>query len=60
MKADPLWEIETAVREIEALDAASGGQFRQASDREAYDIVCRIERKLRQKANLPDEDGVVV
>ena len=42
-------EIEAIVTDLEKLDAETNGQFRQASDREAYDIVARIERKMRRK-----------
>lgn len=38
--------IEAILAEIEALDRESGGQFRQASDKEALQIVQRIERKM--------------
>jgi len=41
--------IEAMLAEIERLDAESGGRYRQASDREAYDIACRIERKMLAK-----------
>lgn len=40
--------IEAILAEIEALDAATKGRFRQASDREAFDIAARIERKMAQ------------
>lgn len=40
--------IERLLAEIEEFDAATKGLFRQASDREAYDIASRIERKMRQ------------
>ena len=43
--------IEAILAEIEQLDAATNGQFRQADDREALDIVSRIERKLRGRTN---------
>lgn len=42
-------EIETLLAEIEQLDKATQGQFRQVEDREAFDIACRIERKMLQK-----------
>jgi hypothetical protein len=48
--SEALSRIEQIVAEIEALDAASKGQFRQASDREAYDIACQIERRMQQAA----------
>lgn len=35
--------------DIERIDRESGGQFRQAEDREAFDIIARIERKMAQK-----------
>jgi hypothetical protein len=41
--------IETILAEIERLDADTGGQFRQSSDREALNIAARIERKMRRK-----------
>ncbi len=44
-----LYEIEEILSTIEELDRASDGQFRQASDREAFDLVCRIERKMLQQ-----------
>jgi hypothetical protein len=47
--------IEAILAEIEQLDAASGGRFRQASDRESFDVVCRIERKMQQ--NMGNGDG---
>lgn len=40
--------IEAIVAEIERLNAASKGAFRQASDKESLDIVSRIERKMQQ------------
>lgn len=47
----PLDEIEAILAEIERLDAESGGQFRQAEDREAFDLAARIERKMAQGVN---------
>jgi hypothetical protein len=45
-------EIEAILAEIERLDAATKGQFRQPQDREARYIVGRIMRKLkRMRAN---------
>lgn len=44
-----LTEIEKILTEIELLDRASNGRFRQAEDREAFDVVARIERQTRQK-----------
>ena len=45
---DRLSNIEAIIAEIERLDAASKGRFRQPEDREAFDIVSRIERKMPQ------------
>ncbi len=42
-------EILAIVADIERLDRETKGQFRQASDREALDIVSRIERKLSRR-----------
>jgi hypothetical protein len=42
-------EIDAILSDIERLDAMTGGQFRQAEDREAFDIAARIERKMRQR-----------
>lgn len=47
--------IEAALTEIERLHKESGGKFWQASDREAFDIVCRIERQMMQ--NMGNGDG---
>lgn len=44
-----LRRIEAILADIEKLDAESGGQFRQAEDREAFDVACRIERRMRGK-----------
>ena len=44
-----LTRIEAILAEIERLDRESKGRFRQASDREAFDLVCSIERKMQQK-----------
>ena len=41
-----LTRIEAMVDEIEILDRALGGIARHPSDREAFDIVCRIERRM--------------
>jgi hypothetical protein len=38
--------IEAILADIERLDAESGGQFREESDREAFDTAARIERKM--------------
>jgi len=43
-----LARIEAIVTEIERLDAATGGQFRDPYDREARDHVERILRKMAQ------------
>jgi hypothetical protein len=43
-------EIAAILSDIEASQAAlkaSGVEFRQPEDREAYDIICRIERRLK-------------
>jgi hypothetical protein len=54
-----LAEIETIITDLERLDRESKGQYRQAEDREAHDIVARIERrmkaKLRNEKNAPDQ-----
>lgn len=47
-----LARVEAILSEIEALEAASGGQFRQASDSEPLDIANRIERKMRGKMKV--------
>lgn len=47
--AQAMARIEAIVAEIERLDAASGGKFRQSEDREAHDIAARIERKMSQQ-----------
>ena len=49
MREQALANIEAILSEIEMLDAASKGRFRQSSDRECFDIVCRIERKMQQQ-----------
>lgn len=49
--AQHLTEIEKILAEIERLDRATNGRFRQAEDREAFDIACRIERQVQQKGN---------
>lgn len=41
--------IEAILADIEKLDSASGGKLREPADRECFDIVCRIERKMQQK-----------
>lgn len=43
---DPWAHILAILTEIEQLDHESGAHFRQASDREAGQIVARIERKM--------------
>jgi len=40
--------IEAILAEIEVLDIATDGQFRQPSDREAFNLAARIERRLRR------------
>lgn len=42
--------IEEILSEIERLNAETGGQFREPSDREAFDIAARIERQMRQRS----------
>ena len=44
-----LGRIEEIVSDIQRLDAETKGKFRQASDRESFDLVCSIERKMQQK-----------
>lgn len=44
----PLARIEAILSEIERLDAATQGWCRQPSDREAFNIINRIERKMRR------------
>lgn len=41
-----LMRIENILGEIEHLDAATNGQFREATDREAFDVASRIERQM--------------
>lgn len=52
---DRLDRIEALLAEIEAADAATDGAFRQAEDREAFDIAARIERRMRQNQRQPSE-----
>lgn len=40
--------IDAILAEIERLDVATGGQYRQESDKEALNIVRKIERKVLQ------------
>ena len=40
--------IEAILADIERLENATGGQFHEAGDREAYDTACRVERKMRR------------
>lgn len=47
--AGHLTQIERILDEIEALDRATNGRFRQAEDREAFDLASRIERQMRQR-----------
>lgn len=42
-----LARIEAILAEIEQLERETGGAYRQPSDREAYDITARIERRMR-------------
>jgi FtsZ-binding cell division protein ZapB len=49
MKA--LDRIEVLLAEIEELDRASNGQFRQSEDREAHDIAARTLRQMRKHQN---------
>ena len=44
--------IEILIAEIEELDRVSCGQFRQADDREAGDILSRIERRFAGKQGV--------
>lgn len=46
--------IEATLTEIEEIDRLTGGQFRQPEDRETYDIIARIARKLAQRAAQPE------
>jgi hypothetical protein len=46
--SDHLSRIEAIMADIERIDRESGGRFRQAEDREAFDIAARIERKMAQ------------
>jgi hypothetical protein len=46
--SDHLSRIEAIMAEIERLDRASNGQFREPDDREAFDIAARLERKMAQ------------
>lgn len=41
-----LSRVEAILDEIERLDAATGGAFRDTYPREAFDVVARIERKM--------------
>jgi len=41
--------IEIIIGEIEELDRQTGGQYRQASDREASDIIARMMRKAESE-----------
>ena len=53
-----LRRLEAMLDEIEALDRASNGAFRQASDREAYDLAARIERKMLQKLKTGETNAL--
>ena len=48
--------IEAILAEIEALDAASNGKLRQSSDRECFDVACRIERQMQQALGETGDD----
>lgn len=43
-----LRRLDAILAEIDAIDCASAGAFRQASDREAFNVAARIERKMQQ------------
>lgn len=43
-----LSNIEAILSDVERLERETEGIYRQASDFEAYDVVCRIERKMRE------------
>lgn len=47
--SDALSRIEAIMADIERIDRESCGRFRQAEDREAFDIAARIERRMAQK-----------
>jgi hypothetical protein len=48
--SEDTWKrLDAIVADIEWLDKATGGAYRQAEDLEALRIVTRIERKLRRK-----------
>lgn len=47
-----LARIEQIVADIESVDRSTGGKFRQAEDREAFDIIARIQRKMAQKVEV--------
>ena len=49
--ASHLTQIETILDEIERLDRATNGRFRQAEDREAFDLASRIERQMRHRGD---------
>lgn len=49
-------QIEAMLAEIERVDRESGGRFREPDDREAYDIVSRLQRKMRQNVASDDCD----
>ena len=51
MSTAKTWDkIEAIVSEIERLDKLTCGAFRQADDREAFDTLSRIERKIKRKS----------
>ena len=45
--------ISAIIDEIAATQKALGFKTNEPSDREAYDIICRIERKLAQAKEAP-------
>lgn len=58
--SEALSRIEAIMADIERIDRESGGQFRQAEDREAFDIAARIERKMAQQFKREcADDGIV-
>jgi hypothetical protein len=49
-ETEDTWKrLDAIVAEIEWLDKATNGAYRQASDREALDVVRPIEKKLQRK-----------
>jgi hypothetical protein len=49
MSAEKWKRIEELAAEIEKLDVSTRGQFRQADDHEAVQILQRIERKMKRE-----------